>query len=1184
MSSPANTPLPNSGDVEAVVDAAISRANEWLQIEETSASTQQLADLVHDPDGVEFTFAFVDRVARPEDNRVAAKEFVKIAHPFKKSAPIPDFMGPIDSLLVTAGSIFAPLLPSVVMPIARSYLRSTVAHLVLDAESKALDELLDRSREEGFRLNLNLLGEAVLGEEEATRRRDDIINLLKNPRVDYVSVKASSVVSQLNHWDHDGSIERLKDRLRPLYRQAMTRNPHPFINLDMEEYKDLDLTIHLFTELLSEEEFHDLEAGIVLQGYLPDTFYALQTLAEFARKRREAGGAKIKVRLVKGANLSMENVDAEIHDWPLAPYPTKPEVDANYVRLLDYILQPEHADNIRIGVASHNLFHLGLAIELANKRGVKDQLDIEMLQGMAPGQSKAIRELVGDLILYTPVVKKEDFDVAISYLVRRLEENGAKQNFLYALFAPGDDEGAGFSPMDGQKQAFLNSVQDRWTTVAGPYRTQNRLEESKQRAGTRSGGIAGHFINEPDTDPVLPANREWALQLIDPSNDPGPAVSELVTDTAVIDAAVDRSRRAAEAWGSKSGAERAELLDRAADALADNRGRLISAAVFEAGKTIAETDPEVSEAIDFARYYAESARQLDLVRGSVFTPYKTVVVTPPWNFPIAIPLGGVFASLAAGATVIIKPAPQVLRIAEIFMEILRDAGVTEDLVQLVNADEADAGKHLVSHPDVDSVILTGASETAALFRSWKPRLTINAETSGKNAIIVTPSADPDLAVADVFKSAYGHAGQKCSAASLIITVGSLGKSERFRNQLVDAVRTIKVGHGTDISTNMNGVIEAPGDKLLRGLTQLEPGEKWLVKPQKLNEEGTLWTPGLRDNVKPGSWFHTHECFGPVAGIMHASTLDEAIEWQNSTGFGLTGGIHTLDDNEKDYWRERVEVGNAYIQRGITGAIVQRQSFGGWKNSSIGSGAKAGGPNYVAQQGIWSEGDLAELPTGTIDARITQLLRTFHAAIPVNDQDNALSGADHEWLRTAAESDAFNWATEFGIEHDKTGLTVESNIFRYRSLLEPLRVRVNEHTNARDLLRLVLASYITGTALDISANEINAENFAGLSLALHEAANAAPAKVTEAYGDSAVNGYLIRVTSDKQFAQEIENASCARIRSLGETPEEFYVAAAKSGAVILDQDVLADGRRELLPLLLEQAVSETKHRFGFIQKH
>ena len=297
---------------------------------------------------------------------------------------------------------------------------------------------------------------------------------------------------------------------------------------------------------------------------------------------------------------------------------------------------------------------------------------------------------------------------------------------------------------------------------------------------------------------------------------------------------------------------------------------------------------------------------------------------------------------------------------------------------------------------------------------------------------MTPSADPDLAVADVYRSAFGHAGQKCSAASLVILVGSVGSSKRFLTQLTDAVESLHVGPGVDISTTMNGVIEAPSDKLLRGLTQLDPGETWLVKPRKLNDEGTLWSPGLRDGVRPGSWYHTHECFGPVLGIMRADTLDDAIRLQNSTGYGLTGGLHSLDEKEIAYWRNRVEVGNAYINRGITGAIVERQSFGGWKNSSIGSGAKAGGPNYVGQQGTWTDGDLSVRPNISVNPTVARLLRDLESRFGA-----ALTDDDRTWLWRAAELDAVAWRDEFGVEHDRTALIAESNVFRYRPLIEPL---------------------------------------------------------------------------------------------------------------------------------------------------
>ena len=356
--------------VEQVLDPAVARAREWLAATsdtDGSSATERLADLVRDPAGVSFTMDFVDRVARPEDNRTAANAL-------RKLHGAPDFLGRLNQTALQLGGIVGPRLPNVVMPVARARLRQMVGHLVLDADGKALDKLLDRAAEEGTQLNLNLLGEAVLGDEEAARRAERTLALITNPKVTYVSVKASSLVAQLNPWDLEGNLVRLKEQLRPMYRAAQESGT--FINLDMEEYKDLRLTIRLFTELLGEEEFRDLEAGIVLQAYLPDSHDALVELAEWARSR----STPIKIRLVKGANLSMEKVEAESHGWEQAPYATKHEVDANYIRLLDYILTPEHAPHVRIGVASHNLYSVALAWELATARGVTEQIDAEMLR------------------------------------------------------------------------------------------------------------------------------------------------------------------------------------------------------------------------------------------------------------------------------------------------------------------------------------------------------------------------------------------------------------------------------------------------------------------------------------------------------------------------------------------------------------------------------------------------------------------------------------------------------------------------------------------------------------------------------------------------------------------------------------------------------------------------------------
>jgi RHH-type proline utilization regulon transcriptional repressor/proline dehydrogenase/delta 1-pyrroline-5-carboxylate dehydrogenase len=321
------------------------------------------------------------------------------------------------------------------------------------------------------------------------------------------------------------------------------------------------------------------------------------------------------------------------------------------------------------------------------------------------------------------------------------------------------------------------------------------------------------------------------------------------------------------------------------------------------------------------------------------------LVTPPWNFPVAIPAGSTLAALAAGSAVIIKPARATRRSGARMIEALWAAGVPRDVLQLVQL-SGNLGQRLVASPHVDQVILTGGYETAELFRGFRTDARVMGETSGKNAIIVTPSADLDLAVKDVVASAFGHAGQKCSAASLVILVGSVARSRRFRRQLVDAVRSLHVALPEDPETQMGPVIAPPEGKLASALRTLGPGESWLVETQELGADGRLWRPGVRDGVRRGSEYHLTEYFGPILGIMTAETLDEAIDLVNEIAYGLTSGLHSLDAEELRRWLARVEAGNLYINRGITGALVGRHPFGGFRMS--GGGTKAGGPDYLTQ--------------------------------------------------------------------------------------------------------------------------------------------------------------------------------------------------------------------------------------------
>jgi RHH-type proline utilization regulon transcriptional repressor/proline dehydrogenase/delta 1-pyrroline-5-carboxylate dehydrogenase len=907
------------------------------------------------------------------------------------------------------------------------------------------------------------------------------------------------------------------------------------VNLDMEEYGDLDLTLDLFTELLDERP--ELSAGVVLQAYLPDTFPALRRLTQWCAARDEAGGTPVKLRLVKGANLAMERVAAELHGWVQAPYATKHETDANYKRCIDWVLHADRLRGLRIGVASHNLFDVAWAHELSIARGVADRVAFEMLQGMSPVSAAAVLRATGDMLLYTPTVARDDFDVAISYLFRRLEENAAEDNFLRALFAlrPGSPE------FRAEEKRFRDALAARYEVAERPRRSSERLTDPATFANEPDCDPAtfanepdcdpATFANEPNSDPALPETRSWSRAVA--AGLPRVAEAPLVSEAEEVSRHYSRVREGAAAWRARSGRERAGVLREVAALLAKHRGPLITTMMDEASKTFPEADAEVSEAIDFARYYATQALTLDDPK---FSPFGVVAVVPPWNFPVAIPAGGVFAALAAGNAAVLKPAPETPACAELLAEICGDGGIPREVLALLRTPDNSAGRRVVE--EADAVILTGSWETAQLFRSWKPELRLFAETSGKNAIIVTPHADLDQAAHDVVRSAFGHAGQKCSAASLAILVGEVFHSARFRRQLQDATESLVVGTTDDLATELPALIRPPEGALLRALNDGAAG--WLVRPQVSETDPRLWSPGILDAVAAGSWFHRTECFGPVLGIMAADDLDHAIELQNATPFGLTGGIESLDPHEVDHWLARVEVGNAYVNREITGAIVRRQPFGGWKRSSVGPGAKAGGPNYVAQFGTFLD-DEVPAQRGTPSEEILDLQRMLVRNLTTDD------GA---WLQAAAEHDAYCWEHEYGIEHDPSALRVEANLLRYRPHPD-VAVRIEADAALRDAARTLIAAHRSGAGLDLSA----APGFA--------------------WGSNGSLGF-----QEESLEELIDRLGAgARLRIVGALSIDARRRAQSREIEVFDNPVAGSGRRELPLYLREQTVSRTLHRYG-----
>jgi len=650
---------------------------------------------------------------------------------------------------------------------------------------------------------------------------------------------------------------------------------------------------------------------------------------------------------------------------------------------------------------------------------------------MANAEALAVTRAGQPVLLYAPVTRKDDFAAAVAYLVRRLDENTSDENYLKAAF----DIAKNPAKFADQEQRFLKSIAERHTITT---ETLRHIEHGQLTGLT--------FENERNADPTEPrfiASVEKAIKKVrgikdqeiplvvngkevftkeqeegsDPSDNGKVWYHYSVGSAKDVDSAVAAAKGAQAKWSSLTIEERAQILFAAATVMQKATTETIAVMSRDAGKTVAEADPEVAEAIDFARFYATTAQNF-----GESTPLGTILVVPPWNFPYAIPIGGVCAALAAGNTVILKPAPETVATAWEIVSHLWAGGVPKDVLQFLPMRDDENGKYLITHPDIDGLILTGSFDTASLFTSWRPEINLMAETSGKNAVLITSCADIDAAVKDLVQSAFGHAGQKCSAASLAIVDTHIYNDPAFVRQLKDAVESLSVGAGWSFSTTVGPIIRPAESALNRALTQLDAGESWLVEPKQLDNAGLMWRPGVKLGVKAGSWSHRNEWFGPVLAIIEAPNFDTAINWQNETEFGLTAGIQSLDEKECEEWINRVEAGNLYVNRGITGAIVNRQPFGGWKKSAVGPNAKAGGLNYVNTLRNWP--------------RVTNL-------------EAAIYGVNTWWSKVGSQA------------IDRSGLLVEKNFQRYRHYLAPIVVVVDESTTQAEKSLIHYISEKTG---------------------------------------------------------------------------------------------------------------------------
>lgn len=1131
----------------------IAEVQEWvLKLYDTCEQTitdeerkeqHKYAVMVQRPQDKRFLVKMLDESSQIRDRKKLAARIKTLIDRYG----IPQFLNKRDAFLFKMYQTFGHHFDFIAIPIIKKRLRMDTSKVILDEARPKLTEHLAERFKQKIGQNVNLLGEVVLGNGEADHRYNHYLEALEAPDINYISVKISGIYAQTHALNYEESFPELVNRMSALYRKAM-EFPYTdengvkrskFVNLDMEEYKDAHFTLRLFKEVLGKPEFKNYSAGIVVQAYLPDAYDFQTELLEFAKARAAEGGTPLKMRLVKGCNLEMETVVSSLRGWPNPIRTSKTEVDANYLHLLERALQPENAKALHLGVASHNLFTIAYAYLLSRKSGSSEYMTFEMLEGMADHVWRAQSILGNHVILYAPVVKDEHFLNAVSYLVRRMDENTAPDNFLTHSFnlKPGTDT------WNFLQKQFEDAYRMKDTLTHMPTRTQNRLKAYAPVPPSDT------MKNEPDTDFDLLQNQEWVRNIFakwkkSPDDTPEIIPLQIGAETVVcekrhrymdrcqddevcvcemsqanseqVKQIIDIAEKDPAGWRNTTLEQRHRIMYDAANRLAEMRGDLIGCMCAVTGKTVVEGDVEVSEGVDYARFYTTSMKPFAALADVDITPKGVILVISPWNFPCAIPIGGIVAALAGGNTVILKPATVAAPVAWMFAKAFWDAGVPKEALQVVITDR-EALNVLTTAPAIKHIILTGGLETAEKILKNAPAKPLSAETGGKNAIILTASGDRDHAIMNIVTSAFGNAGQKCSACSLLLVERSVYEDKNFQDKLKDAATSMKVGSVWNPGNVVGPMITNENDKLYKAL-ELEPGESWLVPPRFIDKKKYILAPTVKWGVTPKSYSFGTEIFAPVLSVVCFDNLQEAIRSINNLEYGLTSGLQSLDENEQALWKNTMCAGNLYINRGITGAIVNRQPFGGMKFSAIGGGLKAGGPNYCS------------------------------SFVKITDKPDS----NTDYRKSYAEA----FAKEFAHARDINNLYGEQNVLRYLPV-ERMVLRLFPGDSNEEAKMIAFAAQTCHTPLVISFGEDD-DRTAAL----------------------APTGCPLKKEDLKSFYGSLDNYY--RIRTCSaDIPEDFYKEVSATNMYIATAPPVKNGRVELLHYLKEQSITFEYHRYGSI---
>lgn len=1114
--------------------------------------------------GKSFLINLLDQILRLKSKEKIIDVFSYLINSFGSIKPLP--------LKMKIGVFFSKIFGSIFPTIFANHIRKEILKEALNTFTYADETYLNKyiQKNKNNDVIFWLLEHKPFEKKDVDRYLSNIFSLITREDISSVCINLTSLSSHLNAPFNNLMKNEIEENFINILKFALNASnknktkKEKIIILDFEEHAYLESALEIFEKIILMKEFLNLKIGFTLKSYFPESFEIQKKLHTIAKKRLEINGNSIIIRITKGIHLNSELITASLNNWPSPTFTSKIQTDANFKKMIAFASNIENTNATDIIISTSNIFDIAYSLLLIEEKKLDQMISFEIIDSKTTTPIiLTLQKIIGkNLKLLSPIIFKNDFEVISIFSMQKIYDYSNLENFISQLeiLFPGTKN------WDEQVENFKNSFNEIQNLSSEKKLKQNRnkvLDTPKSKI----------FENDPITDFSIQENILWGEKIIDDAkknifydipividgkeiishkaiknnflNKPLYNYSQASDDEIIL--AITTAKINEKNWQELPIEKKIEIFSLAVSKFKEKRSFFIKNLIIDINKSLVQADLEVSEAIDAIEYQIKNFVSICSYKDIDFQAKGTILIIPAWGFPLVVSATALTSALLGGNTVILKPLEESILVCFEFIKILWDAGVPKEVLQFVNCSNELFEKKLISDSRINSVIISTAAENAKKFIKLRDGLEVNATTGGINTIIVTALSDKHLAIENIIESAFSFSGQKFSSCAVLILEKEVYDDINFQNQLKEATENLIVDSATNPNSFVTPLTTEPTIDLKKALTMLDPNEWWLVKPKQSPNNPRLFSPGVKYGVTQESFTKNHELYCPVLSVMKADSIDHAIELANKSKFGLSAGLQSLDAREHLRWINNIQVGNYYINTPLTETRIKRQPFGGYKESSFGSGYKFAGPNYNLNFLKLNQATLPKEKQPVNDW--VNSLTIFLEKIDLSPEELGL------WYASVSNY-AYSWK-KFKQDIDSSKILGQDNFLRYVPR-KNITFRITNNYLALDALRVCAAALTCSTPLEISWDPQEIEEFDWIDL-LPVLTN-----IEE---------------TEEEFLNRIRQGKIKRIRLINKASEKLKKAAAIAPCHIIDDPVLANGRFELLHYIKEINITCNYHRYG-----